>query len=434
MTQTTHLSLSNRNRGGRVSSPKLRQSIELSGEFTGLEENINRYDLLILVKRVGRLAGFTSKMIQLLDYYMSFTRDQDWEEGGSPIVYQSLSKTAEDFMVTERQIQYLEKALFEAGAITWNDSGNHRRYGHRCPETGTILFAYGVDLTPLAYLLPELQAKYHEKQMRQRARAEAKRHISWHRSQIRGFLIELEEIELEEQGAGLDISIIEWQARYEEIAYQIRAHMKLEDVQALLKRHKDLYESLSALLTKDTETQKISSISSQVFTHIQITNHKPSKEDYCRAKLSGFQEKRKAVTQAREDTSQKRDRGLSEEMILKTGLQHITMKQALNAASSRFKAHMPMEPRPMNFNDFVEAAYKLKSELGISQSHWGRACVELTRVGAAMCLLLTDQAAQREDDPVKKPAAYFNAMIGRARAGELYLHKSIFGLLKREEV
>ena len=120
-------------------------------------------------------------------------------------------------------------------------------------------------------------------------------------------------------------------------------------------------------------------------------------------------------------------------MILKTGLQHITLKQALNAASSRFRDHMPMPSRAMTFNDFVEAAYKLKSELGISQNSWGRACVVLTRVGAAMCLLLADQAAQRSKDRVKNPAAYFNAMINRARVGELHLHKSIFGLLKREE-
>ena len=87
----------------------------------------------------------------------------------------------------------------------------------------------------------------------------------------------------------------------------------------------------------------------------------------------------------------------------------------------------------MDWNDFVEAAYALKAELGISQNSWGHACLTLSRFGAAICLLLTDQAAQREEDPVRKPAAYFNAMITRAKSGELHLHKSIFGLLKQEE-
>jgi hypothetical protein len=45
-------------------------------------------------------------MIQLLDYYVVFTQDQDWQEGARPIVYQSLYKTALDFGVGERQIYY----------------------------------------------------------------------------------------------------------------------------------------------------------------------------------------------------------------------------------------------------------------------------------------------------------------------------------------
>ncbi|MCP4933907.1 MAG: hypothetical protein GY927_06790, partial [bacterium] len=64
---------------------------------------------------------------------------------------------------------------------------------------------------------------------------------------------------------------------------------------------------------------------------------------------------------------------------------------------------------------------------------WSHACVTLGRTGAAICLLLTDQACMRADDPVKNPAGYFNAMINRAKSGDLHLHKSIFGILKREE-
>jgi replication initiation protein RepC len=83
---------------------------------------------------------------------MAYTRDIDWEEGSRPIVYQSLTRTALDLGISERQVQTLEKLLFERGAITWNDSGNLRRYGVRDEKTGKILYAYGVDLTPLAYL------------------------------------------------------------------------------------------------------------------------------------------------------------------------------------------------------------------------------------------------------------------------------------------
>ncbi len=197
--------IARQSRGGRIGSTRLRETLEQSQDFTGLEEDTNRYDLLLLVKRVGKLAGFTPRMISLLDYYMAFTRDCDWEEGASPIVYQSLSRTALDLGVSERQIQKLEKALFEAGAITWNDSGNHRRYGKRDEESGLILYAYGVDLTPLAYLKSDLESKLHEKQLEMSAWMEAKRQISWYRRQIKSCICEMEILQ-EEQGAVFEVS------------------------------------------------------------------------------------------------------------------------------------------------------------------------------------------------------------------------------------
>ena len=72
--------------GGRISSPKLRKSLEQSENFSGLEQDVKRYDLLLLVKRAGKGAGFSPRMIELLDYYMAFTRDIDWQKGSLPLV------------------------------------------------------------------------------------------------------------------------------------------------------------------------------------------------------------------------------------------------------------------------------------------------------------------------------------------------------------
>ena len=233
-------------RGGRISSPKLRKSLEQAQDFCGLEQDVNRYDLLLLVKRIGKAAGFSTKMVNLLDYYMAFTRDMDWEEGGQPIVYQSLSRTALDLGVSERQIQKLETALFKAGALTWNDSGNHRRYGQRCPDTGSILYAYGVDLTPLAYLQGALQDKLAEKQEHDRTWMETKRQISWYRAQIRAVLAELELIE------DMDTPHYELQAAYNTIAVQIRTTMDLTKLDTLLDAHKALH--MQAITTLETNT------------------------------------------------------------------------------------------------------------------------------------------------------------------------------------
>jgi len=430
-------------RGGRVSSTELRYSQQLCEDFAGLEATTNRYDLLLLVKRAGKAAGFSSRMIQLLDYYMAFTRDADWEQGARPIVYQSLAKTALDLGVSERQIQRLEQALFEAQALTWNDSGNHRRYGQRCAHTGKILYAFGVDLTPLAYLKPELEAKLHEKELYDRAWLETKRQISWHRRQICAVLAEAGE-----EGAEQTAWLLHAIRQYETLAVPIRTYMSLEELRGLLARHKALSQEIIAKIeeegapTKTTMLSKESSKDDAAVVHYNYSNQKPSDKSDCSPAASCFQESVAAPTKPNieagangttkpEEGRETKDDGM--DLIYGTGLQHITLKQALNAASERFRAHIPMNPRPMNWPDLIEAAYALKPELHISQQSWGDACLTLGRAGAAVCLLLTDQAVQREDDPVRKPAAYFRAMVNRAKSGELHLHNSVFGILKLDK-
>lgn len=425
------------NRGGRISSAELRHSIQMSEDFAGLETDTNRYDLLLLVKRTGKSAGFSSKMIMLLDYYMAFTRDIDWEEGSRPIVYQSLSKTALDLGVSERQIQHLEQALFEAQALTWKDSGNHRRFGQRCPDTGRILYAFGVDLTPLAYLKAELQAKLHEKQLYDRAWLETKRQISFYRRQICAVLAE---------GEGADVAqpwVIQAAARYEELSVPIRTYMKVEMLRDLLARHKALHAEILAQVKEESaaieqvKTDKDSPRDERNFVHYNSSNQEPSdKSDTSRPQANCFQESvvEPPKHSAKSEPSQKPEEGREEKPVQSgTGLRHITLKQALNAASERFRAHIPLHPRAMNWHDLVEAAYRLRPELHISQKSWGEACITIGREGTAICLLLTDQAMQREGDPVRNPGAYFRAMINRARAGELHLHNSVFGILKRGE-
>ena len=443
-------------RGGRISSSSHRKSYAQAEDFTGLEENVNRYDLLLLVKRMGKKAGFTPRMINLLDYYMAFTRDIDWEQGSSPIIYQSLSKTALDMGVSERQVQRLEQSLFEAGALTWHDSGNHRRYGKRDDKSGRILYAYGVDLTPLAYLKASLEEKYQEKRMYDQAWMETKRQISYYRGQIRSIMCEMELLTLDGQDDYTN-DLLELQKSYEPLAIQIRTHLSLESVRTLLAKHKELYNSSIITLNdeivdktpiKENKATKMSSKNDTDDVHYNSTIKKQSNKLDTNTRLSensmaspnAFKKASSEPQELQTPTSHQDDLSLNEEgefteaevLILQTGLQHITLKQALNASSEKFKDHMPMEGRAMNWNDFVSAAYAMKGELFISQASWGRACGLLGRTGAAICLLLTDQAQQREIKPVQKTGAYFNSMINRAKDGELHLHNSIFGILQKE--
>ncbi len=414
--------------GGRISTPKLRASLKDAEEFVGLKDGANRYELLTLVKRAGKTAGFSKSMILLLDYYMAFTKEIDWQEGHSPIVYKTLQRTAMDFGVTERQIQKLENQLFEVGAITWQDSGNHRRYGRRCDKTDAILEAYGVDLTPLAVLRPKLEKNLAEKQQERKEWESVKDQISYYRRQILAGLGALEQVQSAES--------VMLNKQYEDINMSIRTYMSLEKLNNLLVSHKELHNQVFGLFecVKECELlQKSSSTDEIKFRHIESTIKKQISKDITSSdKRICFQEGCSRSSDDKTETSEKTDKSKVQSIPESAGLQHITLKQVINAASPRFKDHIPLEPRPAEFRDLVEAAYSLAPDLYITKGMWSRAVQTLGRNGAAICLLLTDKGLDKEINPVRKPANYFNAMVTRAQKSELHLQKSIMGILKRE--
>ena len=116
------------------------------------------------------------------------------------------------------------------------------------------------------------------------------------------------------------------------------------------------------------------------------------------------------------------------------GLEHLTWKQIMMAASDRFMdrlvCHTAGMQRPFVAGDCIRAAYDLTRSLGISHNMWAEACVVLGDKAAAVCVILIDHAVHKADNPVRKPGAYFRAMVRKSQFGELHLHKSVFGILK----
>lgn len=407
----------------------------VADEFCGLEQDTKPYELLLLVKRVGSSGGFTSRMVHLLEYYMAFTREIDWQDGQYPIVYQSLSKTAMDLGISERQVQRLEKALADVGALTWQDSGNFRRYGQRCPETGEILYACGVNLAPLAQLEAELRRQLAQKSAANRAWHETKCRISQSRRKIK---VAIEELSENANSSRCKVKSILGDGN--ELHMQIRTHMSLDALLSLLSQHEKVLEALrdalksaASKVMQHAKNIKMSFRNAVDVVYFKYTNSsKFLKRNTGKAPLSCFQ----GVQVEKIDTQPLKPEPIEPPAnclrISDTGIQHITIQQALGAASGRFLENMPISKQPVSWADIVEAAYRLRRELGISQRFWGEACVVMGRTGAAISVLLTDHAMQRGHNRVRKPAGYFQAMVNRATVGELHLHKSIFGILSRE--
>jgi replication initiation protein RepC len=109
-------------------------------------------------------------------------------------------------------------------------------------------------------------------------------------------------------------------------------------------------------------------------------------------------------------------------------MEHVTLAMALGAAGPRLRSHLA---EGGGWPELVEAAYRVRGELGVSRASWGEACGVLGRSGAAVALLVTERASLREVDPVRSPAAYFRGLVARSERGGLRLERSLFGLLER---
>ena len=79
-----------------------------------------------------------------------------------------------------------------------------------------------------------------------------------------------------------------------------------------------------------------------------------------------------------------------------------------------------------DWREIVDAADYLRSELGISKSLWGEACMAMGREQAAIAIAIV--SAKPAEHFRSTPGGYFHGMVAKAKAGELNLARTIWGL------
>jgi replication initiation protein RepC len=82
-------------------------------------------------------------------------------------------------------------------------------------------------------------------------------------------------------------------------------------------------------------------------------------------------------------------------------------------------------PRPA-WPEVVDAADWLRGELGVSQSLWGEACIAMGREQAAIAVAIV--SAKPETHFRSTPGGYFHGMVMKAKAGDLNLARTVWGL------
>ncbi|WP_048858358.1 replication initiation protein RepC, partial [Acidiphilium multivorum] len=81
--------------------------------------------------------------------------------------------------------------------------------------------------------------------------------------------------------------------------------------------------------------------------------------------------------------------------------------------------------------DVVEAADWLRHDLGVSKPLWGEACIAMGREQAAIALAIV--SARPAGHFRSTPGGYFHGMVAKARAGELNLGKTIWGMRSKRD-
>jgi replication initiation protein RepC len=136
--------------GFRRLTPSLLEADRAAERFDGLPEGVAVHgQLLAALKAAAPRLGLSVRLVHAIDWLFRFTRPQDWEQGGRPVVWPSSSMQQEALGLSESRVKSINRGLIEAGLITMKDSPNGKRYGKR-DRQGRIVEAYGFDLSPIA--------------------------------------------------------------------------------------------------------------------------------------------------------------------------------------------------------------------------------------------------------------------------------------------
>ena len=260
-------------RGSRGYTDANAAAQEAAGRFNGLPQGLTRLGLLSLVKRNRAWIGLTRGQTNHLQFLILRTWDQDWEAGERPVVWLSVNSTARQRDLSERQVQRHERALNDAGALTWNDSGNHRRYGWRNGD-GRIVEARGVDLSPLGAMAPELLTADRRRRAEDAAWDRERRCASALKRSVRAMLASAVREGLADFDSG------EWHSKTAVLDGNIRAGTALAALRGISARLQLLGDALRTLLQRREtrgracgKTVKTSPWGDRNVAHIDITNH-----------------------------------------------------------------------------------------------------------------------------------------------------------------
>jgi replication initiation protein RepC len=334
----------------------------------------------------------------------------DWEPGNSAIIYKSVGVMARELDLSERQIYNLEACLCRVFGLTIRRRADKRRFGRResdAENRGKILFAYGLDLSPLKEKIQFLRATLKRVEAERAEWNRLKRHLSEEKRAIR----ELRKV-LTDAGdfdkAGID------EADLSILGRRLFAQTSLAELKERLAVAMRLRSQLERAIIA-AHAVDISDRSAKNFRPKEYPTEYPT--EVITSVCNSARDPLSAPEEVKADIS----------VRFSSGAEHVSVRAAWNAASDRFRSLMGGCEEP---GHLVSAAKDSLRRLGISGFQWDEACQILGDYGAALCVLVTER--RHRLGQIQAGRSYFQALARRALRGRLAIHKSIFGLIWRD--
>jgi replication initiation protein RepC len=384
--------------------------------------------VLAAFKAAAPYLGLSPRVVHAIDWLFTFTQPQDWCEGSRPIVWPSAALQGDTLGLATTQVKTLNRHLVELGLVTMKDSPNGKRYGKR-DRQGRIVEAYGFDLSPLFTRMAAFQAVAEQG----RALRERLRHLRRRCTIARNGLLQILDTAAE-QGFSDDI----WQTLEAEgraLARSLRKVERVEEMEigvaSLERRQREARERLENQLAAAAPApcKSVDSDPKGPENRPHQYNYKPNPhllEDTVVAsegsKSGGTSVGTSPASPVWPRERQEGQGDRAERTDSGTVLRIKTDELVRLAPRLRpyLRTSSPAWP------DIVEAADWLRHDLGVSKSLWGDACVAMGREKAAIALAIV--SVKPAEHFTTSPGSYFFGMVARAKAGNLNLARTIWGL------
>jgi replication initiation protein RepC len=396
--------------GFRRLTPGLLKVDRKAEKFAGLPEGVAALgQLLAAFKAAAPRLGISPRLVHAVDWLFRFTQPQDWVQGARPIVWPSALMQREALGLSATQVKQINRCLIELGLMTMKDSPNGKRYGLRDPK-GRIVEAYGIDLSPIAARHAEFVRLAEEGRAERQLMGRLRRRATIARKGIVQILGTAAEYGLEGE---------EWRILAADATALVRAVKAIERpedmelaVTSLERRQAAARERLEVLLELvDSDPEQ-----SENRPHQHNYNPNPDlKKDTVMASKTCSGE-----GEGLPSSFQTPERPQQPDRSMKSG---IAPDEVVRLAP-KLKPYLA-RPNP-TWPELVDAADWLRHDLGVSKPLWGDACVAMGRELAAVALAIV---STKEPGHFRTtPGGYFHGMVVKAKAGDLYLERTIWAM------